>query len=589
MGFGTGTWRLTVRELLGDVPGDSSTRAELAVGGEVAGTIDYSGETDWYRVAVQAGHTYVVDIVGHSLGAPFVNLLDAEGNYLPIGDADANAVQRGFTATADGVIFASAEGASVEDVGDYRLTAREIVGDVAGDVATATALTLGVPVAGMIDYVDDGDWYRLEVVAGRTYVIDLAGADSGAGTLSDPYLVLRDAIGAELANDRNGGTGSDAQLGFTAVADGTVFIAAAGENGARGSFQLSARELVGDVPDGEASEAVLTVDTPVPGTIDYALDQDTFRFHAEPGQTYLVELRGDATGAGTLPDPHLTLTDDHGTSLTGTDAGIGPDDRILYRVTTSGEVTLSAGSGQGEEGQGSYLLSATVYAGELLGDLPPLAEGVPLAAAAVQPALDNGPQGTGELYLTWLGGSSALDDTLCFSRVQGDGVLTPVVAFPSCAGLATGDSILLGRFGSVDDLALFVIADGAVAAPGLDRLEPGDLILRDPVTGAPATAYDDGPPELVRLDGAAPAVVAADLAFAIGDGVESPLNPGGFAQATVGSFTRDGVEVCRVVAIEDGLFAGGGSDGDFNDAVVAVSVGRLDDADLAALHDWLLA
>ncbi|MFO0846903.1 MAG: hypothetical protein U0797_31815 [Gemmataceae bacterium] len=35
------------------------------------------------------------------------------------------------------------------------------------------------------------------------------------------------------------------------------------------------------------------------------------------------------------------------------------------------------------------------------------------------------------------------------------------------------------------------------------------------------------------------------------------LNPGGFVQATVGGFWRDGIELCRVVAFEETAFAGG--------------------------------
>ena len=589
MDAGTGSWRLAVRELVGDVAGGPSTGLDLAVGGEVVGTIDYGGDADWYRMAVRAGHTYVLDILADSLTAPLLNLLDEDGNYLATASDDFGFVQRGFTATADGVIFASAEGASSEDVGSYRLTAREIAGDVPADAGTTAVLALDRPLTGTIDYAGDPDWYRFQVAAGHTYVLDLAGADSGAGTLTNPGLALRAADGTELAAGRDGGPGSDAQLGFTTAADGTVFVSAEGEGGAVGSFRLSARELTGDVPEGDASQAVLTLGEPVLGTIDFASDTDRFHFRVEAGQTYLLELRGSATGAGTLTDPSLSLTDSRGDTLSGVDAGIGPDDRILYRAVEDGEVVLDVRSGQGEEDQGGYRLSATVDGGELLGDLPQLQEGVPLASAALQPASDNGPQGTGELYLTWLGGSTGLDDTLCFSRIAGDGagLLAPVVAFPSCAALAAGDSVLLGRFGSEDDLALFVIADGATVAPDLHRLDPGDLILRDPATGAPATAYDDAPPELVRLDGSAPAVVAADLAFAIGDGFESPLNPGGFAQATVGSFSRAGVELCSVVAIEDGLIAGGRSDGDFNDAVVAVSVGRLGADDVAALRDWL--
>jgi len=55
-----------------------------------------------------------------------------------------------------------------------------------------------------------------------------------------------------------------------------------------------------------------------------------------------------------------------------------------------------------------------------------------------------------------------------------------------------------------------------------------------------------------------------------------------------GSFWRDGLEVCRVVAFED-LGAGNphNRDGDFDVAVVALNASRLDAADLAAIETLL--
>ena len=73
-----------------------------------------------------------------------------------------------------------------------------------------------------------------------------------------------------------------------------------------------------------------------------------------------------------------------------------------------------------------------------------------------------------------------------------------------------------------------------------------------------------------------------------GNRLDNPLNPGRVAQATVGSFTRDGAEVCRVIAFETKPLADEQSDGDFNDAVLALSIGRMNEGDIAAIHDWVL-
>ena len=64
----------------------------------------------------------------------------------------------------------------------------------------------------------------VELTAGVQYTFDLQGAGNGSGTLSDGFLVLRDADGNFVAQDDNGGDGDDARLIFTPTSTATYFI-----------------------------------------------------------------------------------------------------------------------------------------------------------------------------------------------------------------------------------------------------------------------------------------------------------------------------------------------------------------------------
>ena len=105
-----------------------------------------------------------------------------------------------------------------------------IVDDYAADQSTTGAVEVGGPtVKGSIEAFGDSDWFAVELEAGETYAMRLAGTDSISrpGTLNDPYLLLYDGDGQYLtAADNHNGT-SNPLLRYTAAEDGTYYIEAA--------------------------------------------------------------------------------------------------------------------------------------------------------------------------------------------------------------------------------------------------------------------------------------------------------------------------------------------------------------------------
>ena len=62
------------------------------------------------------------------------------------------------------------------------------VEDFAANTSTAGRIAVGGSATGKIERGEDRDWFAVELEAGRTYLIDLEGSPTGAGTLWDPYL-----------------------------------------------------------------------------------------------------------------------------------------------------------------------------------------------------------------------------------------------------------------------------------------------------------------------------------------------------------------------------------------------------------------
>ena len=78
--------------------------------------------------------------------------------------------------------------------------------DASASTATAYSMSVGDTFNGSIGNSSDEDWVAITLTAGETYQIDLTGAPSGNGTLSDPLLRLYSSSGTQItSNDDAGG------------------------------------------------------------------------------------------------------------------------------------------------------------------------------------------------------------------------------------------------------------------------------------------------------------------------------------------------------------------------------------------------
>ena len=131
-----GTYQVTVTEITDDYADDTTTTGTVAVGGSATGDIQFSGDRDWFAVALEAGKTYRIDLEGSqinkagTLGDPYLHgIHDASGTLI---DGTANDdirwfmrdSQVTFTPDADGTYYVAA-GAYRDNLGTYQVTVTE--------------------------------------------------------------------------------------------------------------------------------------------------------------------------------------------------------------------------------------------------------------------------------------------------------------------------------------------------------------------------------------------------------------------------------------------------------------------------------
>ena len=97
----------------------------------------------------------------------------------------------------------------------------------------------GLELRGQLDKQTPTVVYQVKLAAGKTYVIDMVSPDQKA---LDPYLVLTDATGKKLAEDKKSGAGLNARITFRADQAGTYQIHATTFNQGTGPFTLTVRE-----------------------------------------------------------------------------------------------------------------------------------------------------------------------------------------------------------------------------------------------------------------------------------------------------------------------------------------------------------
>ncbi|MFN9659926.1 MAG: pre-peptidase C-terminal domain-containing protein [Cyanobacteriota bacterium] len=244
-GCGAGSYTAAVVDVFGtdDFSADSSTTGSVAIGGSSSGAMNFSGDRDWFRLALQAGTTYRFNLNGTTLADPALTLRDADSGQLAFND-DFNGrnSQITFTPTSTGTYFLDATAANPTASGSYTVSAAiapATTDDYGADPTTQGRVTVGNQASGSIEFVEDQDWFAVALQTGRSYRFNLNG-----DTLSNPTLSLLDSTGRNIlaAND-DFGTSRNSQITYTATASGNFFLSAAAVNSLTGTYLLQVTDV----------------------------------------------------------------------------------------------------------------------------------------------------------------------------------------------------------------------------------------------------------------------------------------------------------------------------------------------------------
>ena len=346
-----------------DVPDDHGNdiddAAVAAVGADVEGVIDYEGDSDYFRFIAEEGQLYQIDVALGSLPDSLLTLLGPDGWELTYNDdhGDSLASRVVWEAPASGDYYLVVEAGGFDaDVGAYTLTVSHstIVDDYGNDIDSATVATVGADVEGVIDYQGDSDYFRFTAEEGQLYQIDVA-----LGSLPDSLLALLDPDGWELTYNDDHGDSLASRVVWEAPASGDYYLAveAGGFDADVGAYTLTVSHstIVDDYGNDIDSATVATVGADVEGVIDYQGDSDYFRFTAEEGQLYQIDV-----ALGSLPDSLLALLDPDGWELTyNDDHGDSLASRVVWEAPASGDYYLAVEAGGWDAHVGSYALTVS--------------------------------------------------------------------------------------------------------------------------------------------------------------------------------------------------------------------------------------
>ena len=223
----------------------------------------------------------------------------------------------------------------------------EVPDDHGNDIDDATAIRVGADVRGALDYDGDIDYFRFQAEQGQSYQIDVA-----LGTLHDSTVDLYDSDGWLMDSNDDYGDTLASRLYWNAPSSGERYVAVEGYGIGTYTLTVSLSDVIDDHADSEVSATAIRVGADVRGALDYDGDIDYFRFQAEAGRGYQIDV-----ALGTLDDSIVELYDGDGSFLdTNDDRGGTSASRLFWVAPSSGERYIAVVG----YGVGTYTLTVSI-------------------------------------------------------------------------------------------------------------------------------------------------------------------------------------------------------------------------------------
>jgi Ca2+-binding RTX toxin-like protein len=226
-----------------DVADSIDTSVELLSGDTFNGSLGFDGDSDWFKVELQAGSTYRFTMTPGTMLDPYIYIADTNGGIFKEIDwgLDGDAETFVFYASETRTVYVIAdsfynsdnyddnlvEGDEViTDTGTYTLTisggeTRIEESDVADSTDTSVELFSGDTFNGSLGFDGDSDWFKVELQEGLTYRFTMT-----PGTMLDPHIYIAD-INGDIFDEMDFGTTGEAEtLEFTSLYPQAVYVIA---------------------------------------------------------------------------------------------------------------------------------------------------------------------------------------------------------------------------------------------------------------------------------------------------------------------------------------------------------------------------
>ena len=205
------TLRYRVRNQTDDYALGNHTRGTLDVNGSSTGSIEFTGDRDWFASELTAGQTYWIEHKGSPTGhgtltdTEITGIFDSGGQPIRWTSDEDSGVRHNarvvFTPTASGTYYIEAsaykridwDGLSVGAgaQGTYTVFLSEYTSDDDDDHSNLTDTTgtieVGSPVEGEIETIGDQDWFAVDLTANQSYRLNVTGAFQMSGQLTLGY------------------------------------------------------------------------------------------------------------------------------------------------------------------------------------------------------------------------------------------------------------------------------------------------------------------------------------------------------------------------------------------------------------------
>ena len=300
--YNVGDYQLTVNP--GAAPAQDAVGSSTVDHGTItvddiatSGSIETSYDNDWYAIDLAAGNVYDMSVLSTTGNYPWLDVMDSSGYYVWEGidytwDYTTGASGISFTPSTAGTYYVQV---SDWEVGDYQLSVNSgqaVVDSASSYIDTSASMSVGGSYNGDIETSYDTDWVAVDLASNTTYVVDLQGQASTAGTLNDTYLNgVYDSDGYYISGTYNDDfNGLESQVTFTTSTAGIYYVSAGAFGSDTGTYTLSINTPQAVVDsEGSTTSTASTIaadGVAVAGTIDSSYDNDWYSITLDANMTY---------------------------------------------------------------------------------------------------------------------------------------------------------------------------------------------------------------------------------------------------------------------------------------------------------------